>query len=354
MKNRKYGLLVLLLAVISLSLISAREETSALPLVSVSLYSSGVGFYEHRGLISNNGIVELSFPSKDMDDVLKSLIILDGGSIAPSVTYEAGDTFYKTLESLRVNLGDSPDFAEIIHSLVGEEVLLGMAEPVRGRILGIDKDDQKTPVNFSSDKGTSVDYWISIISAGELRRFRLSEIDAFTFSDPVIAADLATALDLLKGNTGANRRLLKIRLPGTSTREISISYVISTPVWKATWRLALSPDHAFLQGWAIVDNTGNTDWTDISLSFLNGKPVSFVQPLYEPYEIVRPFVPLSIAGVARAQGYDSGYGSGNPEEEMELSYDADMFTQKSAVRGRPMAAPQMAEYAPTPALENSR
>jgi hypothetical protein len=64
-----------------------------------------------------------------------------------------------------------------------------------------------------------------------------------------------------------------------------------------------------------VDNDGDTDWTDVELSLVTGRPVSFVQNLYPPYYLYRPVQPLAIAGIAEAQTYDSGWG-GSPERAM--------------------------------------
>jgi hypothetical protein len=37
-----------------------------------------------------------------------------------------------------------------------------------------------------------------------------------------------------------------------------------------------------LQSWAIVDNTPQMDWTDVTLSLVAGAPISFVQNLSQP------------------------------------------------------------------------
>jgi hypothetical protein len=82
--------------------------------------------------------------------------------------------------------------------------------------------------------------------------------------------------------------------------------VIPTPVWKVSYRLDLSQENPFLQGWAIVDNDSDTDWNNVELSLVTGRPVSFIQNLYPPYRVARPVVPLSIAGVAAARTHASG------------------------------------------------
>jgi hypothetical protein len=82
--------------------------------------------------------------------------------------------------------------------------------------------------------------------------------------------------------------------------------VIPQAVWKVSYRLDLSGEKPYLQGWAIVDNDSDTDWDAVELSLVAGRPVSFVQDLYSPYHLSRPVLPLAIAGTAEARSYASG------------------------------------------------
>jgi hypothetical protein len=46
----------------------------------------------------------------------------------------------------------------------------------------------------------------------------------------------------------------------------------------------------YLQGWALVGNTSDEDWKDVRLTLVSGRPVSFIQDLYQPLYIPRPVV----------------------------------------------------------------
>jgi hypothetical protein len=80
-------------------------------------------------------------------------------------------------------------------------------------------------------------------------------------------------------------------------------------VWKVSYRLDLDGAQPRFQGWAIVDNDSDTDWNNVEISLVTGRPVSFIQNLYPPYYLSRPVLPLAIAGLAEARTYDSGYGA---------------------------------------------
>src|SRR5258708_39438018 len=52
---------------------------TALPIRKVVLYSNGVAYIERRGMVNGNAEVNLSFKQSQVDDVLKSMVVLDLG-----------------------------------------------------------------------------------------------------------------------------------------------------------------------------------------------------------------------------------------------------------------------------------
>ena len=56
------------------------------------LYKNGVGFFEHLGRVRGTQVVSIDFTSGQLNDVLKSLTVLDlDGAEAASVAAEIGD-----------------------------------------------------------------------------------------------------------------------------------------------------------------------------------------------------------------------------------------------------------------------
>lgn len=53
---------------------------AVLPLRTVRLYETGVGYFEREGALPAGGGVALPVPSSHLDDALKSLVVLDGGA----------------------------------------------------------------------------------------------------------------------------------------------------------------------------------------------------------------------------------------------------------------------------------
>jgi hypothetical protein len=92
---------------------------------------------------------------------------------------------------------------------------------------------------------------------------------------------------------------------GAGSREMLVSYTIAAPIWKTTYRVVLDQaGKPFFQGWAIIDNVGEEDWNNIGLSLISGTPVSFIQPIQQPFYRYRPIVPMPSDLKLEPQVYD--------------------------------------------------
>ncbi|MDR2029245.1 MAG: DUF4139 domain-containing protein [Treponema sp.] len=331
--QKKYAVLLILAVLLVRGLfcqgIRGEGPEGDFPLRRVSLFSSGVGFFEHSGRGSGSVEIELPFSPDSVNDALKSLVINDPGARSPSVRYPSAETLYRTLKSLRIDLSGNPDSAEILKSLRGEEIQVYAPNLIGGRILGIE---------YRAGTEGNREAYLSLYTGQGIRLIRLGDLSSFAFTDPRINADLNRALDLIMGSRDADTRVLRIALPGSSSRDISLSYVIPAPVWKVSYRLDLDREEPLLQGWAIVDNDGDTDWNNVELSLVSGRPVSFIQNLYAPYRLARPVLPLSIAGAAEARTYDSGWSGGASEEAASADFDGERFESKSMAAEVPAPA----------------
>jgi hypothetical protein len=298
------------------------KNEAELPLKRLTLFSSGVGFFEHSGTVRDSVFLTLPFELDAVNDALKSLVINDPGSPFPLVRYPSEQTLTRTLKSLSVDLSENPGTAELLNSLKGAELEVYTPAPVRGRIIGVEYRDLSAN-RFSEGPNfpePSREAYLSLLGSEGIRIIGLKDIGSFSFKDPRLNADLNRALDLITGFRDSRTRNLNVELSGAGNRNISLSYVISAPVWKVSYRLDLSRNGGpgispFLQGWVIVDNDGDTDWKGVELSLVTGRPVSFIQNLYAPYRLARPVLPLAIAGTAEARTYDSGWKEQDVQEE---------------------------------------
>ena len=83
------------------------RTSAALPLTSIVLYSSGVGYFQRDGAIDGHSQVALRFKVDNINDLLKSMTVqdFDGGQIT-AVTYDSRDPVTRTLKSFAVDLTD--------------------------------------------------------------------------------------------------------------------------------------------------------------------------------------------------------------------------------------------------------
>jgi len=303
-----------------------------LPLRRVALFSSGVGFFERSATMTGAARIQLPFLAEDVSDALKSLTILDPDSRMPSVTYPAEDTLDATLGSLKPDLSNNPGIGGLLNALRGASLeVISASGTLTGRILGVEE-------RFDADYEI-YEHYLSLYSDGSVQIIPAKTILTYRFLDEEISADIERAMDVLLGAATSKLRNLEVRLDADTTREVSVAYVCSSPVWKAAYRLDLASEPAFLQSWAIVDNSSDVDWKDVELSLLVGRPSSFTQKLYQPYYVEREDIPLAIAGSAAARVYDAILEEAAPEMMRRSSSMAAMSMSMASV-GAVGASPQ--------------
>jgi hypothetical protein len=308
--------------------LQAQALGAELPVAKVALFSSGVAYFERSGTVSGDAVVSLPFAAGEVNDALKSLIVAEGSS-SPSVSYPSRESLDRALKDFRIDLSGAPGVAELLSRLRGAEVELDTPQTVSGRIVSIERSPTKDP-------GVTKDSLV-LLAAGALRSFAIDGIQAIRFTDSGIGEDFERALSLILSSRDEKSRSLELALPGSGTRKATVGYIIAAPVWKVSYRLDLSPAKPRFQGWAIVDNPTGQDWKGVSLSLVAGRPVSFIQDLYEPLYLERPTIPLAIAGIAQARSFDSSLANAAPEES---DYYAEAEAAPRAKKAMaPMAAP---------------
>src|SRR5581483_7662098 len=165
-----------------------------------------------------------------------------------------------------------------------------------------------------ANKPAVVSHQLVIASeSGELQSFDLSEVRSVKLLDEGAKHDLT---EFASASASARRRDAKtitVTSDGEGSREMVVSYTIAAPIWKTTYRVVLDPEgKPFFQGWAIVDNVSEEDWTNVQLSLVSGTPISFIQPIQQPLYRYRPVVPIPEDLNLTPQVYEPANGhSGN-------------------------------------------
>jgi hypothetical protein len=122
-----------------------------IPVCRLTLFSSGVGFFECRGSVSGSAELSLPFHVNEINDALKSLVINDPAG-SPVVSYPSKETLSQTLKSLSLDLSGS-DMHSLLHSLKGSEIEVFVPESVKGRIIFVEKRVTEIDKNMKMVKG---------------------------------------------------------------------------------------------------------------------------------------------------------------------------------------------------------
>ena len=99
-----------------------QDDSASLPIKRVVLYKNGVGYFEHLGRIQNNQQVTIAFTSGQLNDVLKSLTVLDlnGGRIT-GVAYGSAAPVEKQLGDLRMGADERPRWRTFCKACAGRD-----------------------------------------------------------------------------------------------------------------------------------------------------------------------------------------------------------------------------------------
>jgi len=279
------------------------SAVARLPVTRVILYKNGVGYFEHSGHVRGSQEVNVDFTTAQLNDVLKSLTVLDlGKGRITGVSYNSTAPIERQLGLLRLPVGESPTTAQFLTALRGARVEIHNGSvTASGRLLSIEERDLPRTDASKADseeqhapgkKTTKTQ--ISIVSdGGELRVFDLTPATSVRVLEKDVNEEVGKYLGLIASTRDQDVRRMTISTAGDGERDLLVSYISEVPVWKSTYRIVAPKDgKPLLQGWAIVDNTVGEDWKNVELSLVAGAPQSFVQELSQPYYSRRPEVPL--------------------------------------------------------------
>ncbi|HLW66103.1 MAG TPA: DUF4139 domain-containing protein [Gemmataceae bacterium] len=283
----------------------AAPAAASLPIRKVVLFSSGVGYFERKGEVDGNSRVDLTFQVRDINDLIKSMVLQDEKGVVSAVSYDSLDPVDRTLRSFAVNLTNNPTFGAILTQMRGERVEVVLQQNVAnqpgtitGAIMGIEHHPQV------SKEGTSDAEVLTLWCAEGVRAVKLSDIQRLRFLSSQIESEFRRALDTLALSHDAQKKAVTLNFVGDGKRDVRVGYVVENPIWKTSYRLVLDKDgKPFLQGWAVVDNPTDEDWNNVGMALISGRPISFQMDLYQPLYVPRPVVELELFQSLRPVAY---------------------------------------------------
>jgi hypothetical protein len=278
-----------------------------LPIRRMLVYRHGVGYFERRGSITGTEL-RLTFPRAAMDDILKSLIVLDlGAGYVRGIDFETPEDREAQIKRGSIHLSDTRSLLDLLRDLRGRQVRLWIdperrheaqsEETVEGAVIGIDVDEDE-PLDRPL---------VSLYMAEqrEVRSIPVKRIARMVILDDRAASDITYFLRAAQSEE--DRRAAIVRL-SEGEHDLLIGYIAPAPAWRVSYRLLAEPKTAdsdssngdghsagnrvtvLLQGWGMFDNQLDEDLEDVELTLVAGMPVSFRYRLYEPRTPERPLV----------------------------------------------------------------
>lgn len=141
----------------------------SLPIRRVILYSNGVAYIERRGMVEGHAEISLSFKQSQVDDVLKSMIVLDlGKGRIGAVSYNSSAPPSARMADIPFSIApgtqsnNSGGLAKVLSQLQGAHVVVSTAtRTAAGSILTV--EERKSQIDANKPPATT-NFWSSPLS----------------------------------------------------------------------------------------------------------------------------------------------------------------------------------------------
>ncbi|MBN1800171.1 MAG: hypothetical protein JW891_01615 [Candidatus Lokiarchaeota archaeon] len=327
---------------------------SKLKVNRVIMFKHGVSYFILDGKMKGSGTFELEFKIKEMNDILKSLFVLDTSEkgYISSISYDAALETSQLLESVMLDIPDTDSFSSLVTQIKGAQVnlVVGGSEKVTGTIMGLESRERLNKEGKISEK-----MLILMKDDGILTKIPFVEIGTFEIVNEDLKKDLKFFLDTIIAGKKKDAKKIVINCESggdnATERAIIVSYIRESPIWKTSYRLIMSKQQALenkclLSGWCMVENTTNNDWEDIELSLVAGMPVSFVYDFFRPIFIDRPVINPPRVLSAKPAEIEEGFGV---DDFIDYDEAEKMAFERSSLKKAKMMAPAKPMAAPPPA-----
>lgn len=284
----------LIVALVSLLTLPAFAQDLALKRVMLS--SGGLGYFEYEAAVEGDATLKLTVSLDQVDDVLKSLVVYDDKGGVGGLSLPGKEPLRQTFKDMPFDQSALESPANLLGALKGAQISVGGPRAISGRIVSVEEETQTLNDGKTTIKRTRV----ALLTDSGLQQFILEDAENLQFADAALRDKIGQALLAIQANRAKDTRTLELSARGQGKRTVRVAYIVTAPVWKASYRLTLPADvaapKAALQGWATIENLSGQDWKNVELTLVSGRPIAFHQALYEAYYVTRPEVPVEVSG----------------------------------------------------------
>ena len=296
-----------------------------LAISKVVLYQNGVGYFERRGKI-NGDRIELRVRPDQINDVLKSLSILDlAGGSPSSVALPVERSGDQLASELPPQVRNAKGMVGLLAVLRGAQVTVeGQDGTLQGRVVGVEQLEGGVGPDGKPQRDS--ERLTLMTAADELISTPVAKIRKVSIGDRALSVGLGQSLDISRRDGAWKPVSLEVRLAGDQTHDLIISYIQEVPIWRPAYRAWVEKGKGVqLQGWAIVDNVSGESWKNVELTLVVGSPLSFRYDLHNTHTVVRPDLTGRVQAVAEAP----------PEADVGIEQPADEPKKAPAAAAMP-------------------
>ena len=277
------------------------NQENNLEIKKIIIFKHGVSYFLLEGNIKGTGTFELEFNVDEMNDILKSLFVLDTSEhgYISSISYDAALDSNQLLKNIMIDIPNVNSFTSLITQLKGAKVSIN---------IGMGSSDEKTGTIMGMEEVEKIVNEVKITEKllvllgeenGKIVKIPFSEITEFNILNKDIMEDLKFFLDtIIAGIKKDSKKIIihcESKRSDKSQRKVRVSYLHESPIWKTSYRLIMSKtqekeNKCLLAGYSLIENVTNQDWEDIDLTLVAGMPVSFIYDFYRPILMDRPVV----------------------------------------------------------------
>ncbi|MEZ0224444.1 MAG: DUF4139 domain-containing protein [Alphaproteobacteria bacterium] len=300
---------------------SAASYAEDMPVNSVILSTSGLANFEHRAQVAGNAKLEFPVRFEQVDDILKSLIVFDKRGRIGGVTLPGKQPLAQVFKDLPFTQEQLNNPMTLLNAYQGAQVsLTGPSLKATGKLLQVMAEEEALGEDRTVTRNR-----ISIMTDQGIKTAIMEDLSSVAFDDAKIRDEVSRALDAIRENGTAERRMLTVSLLGEGDRDVTLSYVVDAPLWKTAYRMVVpeaGEKKGLLQGWAVVENMTASDWNNVDLTLVSGNPVTFRQQLYQSYYVSRPEIPVQVFGRVMPR-IDQGTVSNAKDMQAEMDEGSD-------------------------------
>lgn len=252
----------------------AQEAPREAPVREVVLFEAGLAELT-RGTGAARAVT-LSVPLRDVNDVLKSLLVRGEGITGARLELAGETPVEDAFAGLPFPPGAATDLLALLRSVPGLRVRIteqGFPAGREGTLMGAAE-------TCTEERGCETVLTV-LGEDGAVRRHVFDADLGLEILDPDIAAALARGLAALREAASGTVREIEVVIEGPEVEDGALTYVVAAPAWKTAYRaLTGGNGEVDLQAWAVIENATGEDWRDVELTLSSGSPRTLVADLH--------------------------------------------------------------------------